>query len=287
MAEEYPDILAGGEWMTGHSGELFEDRNPADRDDLISIDAKSGKRRDSIEQFTKGGRQDLADKEAAEIQVLEAYLPPAISEAELSEVIEAAVRFALDRPGITGLCTPGDVSLLPLVIRAERARATLAEDVLRRRDEAVDWLQRVATGQASLPAESEMAGPASAGTIAAPTGWGTPASSTATNARWDESVGCRSPVAGRVVDYLVTEGGYDLPALASCLETSFAVLDGAGELDVLRATGCYADFTMPSAPPGSIASRNPGTRMSARSNRPSGNRRRASSTDCSSMSMPT
>ncbi|MGH2726324.1 MAG: aldehyde dehydrogenase family protein, partial [Actinomycetota bacterium] len=36
MAEEFPDILAGGEWMTGHSGELFEDRNPADRDDLIA-----------------------------------------------------------------------------------------------------------------------------------------------------------------------------------------------------------------------------------------------------------
>ncbi|MGH2794346.1 MAG: aldehyde dehydrogenase family protein, partial [Actinomycetota bacterium] len=40
MAEEFPDILAGGEWMTGHSGELFEDRNPADRDDLIATFAE-------------------------------------------------------------------------------------------------------------------------------------------------------------------------------------------------------------------------------------------------------
>jgi acyl-CoA reductase-like NAD-dependent aldehyde dehydrogenase len=39
MVEEYPDILAG-QWVTGHSGELFEDRNPADRDDLIALFAR-------------------------------------------------------------------------------------------------------------------------------------------------------------------------------------------------------------------------------------------------------
>jgi len=39
MAEEYLDILAG-EWMTGHSGEVFEVRNPANRDDLIAIFAR-------------------------------------------------------------------------------------------------------------------------------------------------------------------------------------------------------------------------------------------------------
>ncbi len=48
-------------------------------------------RRDSIEQFTKGGRQDLADKEAAEIRVLERYLPPAATSEEISAAVDAAI----------------------------------------------------------------------------------------------------------------------------------------------------------------------------------------------------
>src|SRR6266536_2983190 len=40
-------------------------------------------RKDSIEQFTKGGRQEMADKEAAEIDVIESYLPKAASEADI------------------------------------------------------------------------------------------------------------------------------------------------------------------------------------------------------------
>jgi len=48
-------------------------------------------RRDSIEQFTKGGRQDLVDKEAAEIAVLEAYLPPAIDPAALDKAVADAI----------------------------------------------------------------------------------------------------------------------------------------------------------------------------------------------------
>jgi uncharacterized protein len=48
-------------------------------------------RKDSIEQFTKGGRQDLADKEAAEIRVLEAYLPPAADPAALERAVADAI----------------------------------------------------------------------------------------------------------------------------------------------------------------------------------------------------
>jgi len=48
-------------------------------------------RRDSIEQFAKGGRQDLVDKETAEITVLETYLPPAVDPAALEKAVADAV----------------------------------------------------------------------------------------------------------------------------------------------------------------------------------------------------
>ena len=59
-------------------------------------------RRDSIEQFQKGGRQDLVDREAAEIKVLEEYLPPPVSEAELGAIIDAVV-------SETGASSPKDM----------------------------------------------------------------------------------------------------------------------------------------------------------------------------------
>ena len=48
-------------------------------------------RRDSIEQFTKGGRVDLADKEQAEIVILDAFLPASASDEEIAAAVKAAV----------------------------------------------------------------------------------------------------------------------------------------------------------------------------------------------------
>ena len=48
-------------------------------------------RKESIEQFTKGGRQELADKEAAEIALIETYLPKAASEADIVAGVKAVI----------------------------------------------------------------------------------------------------------------------------------------------------------------------------------------------------
>ena len=48
-------------------------------------------RRDSIEQFQKGGRQELADKEAAEIKLIEAYLPQAMGEEEIAAAVKTVI----------------------------------------------------------------------------------------------------------------------------------------------------------------------------------------------------
>ena len=62
-------------------------------------------RRDSIEQYEKAGRQELVDKEAAEIAVIETYLPQAASQAE----IEAAVSAAIAETGATSMKDMGRV----------------------------------------------------------------------------------------------------------------------------------------------------------------------------------
>lgn len=48
-------------------------------------------RKDSIEQYDKGGRPDLSEKEAAEIKVIEQYMPAAVTEEEIRSVVESVI----------------------------------------------------------------------------------------------------------------------------------------------------------------------------------------------------
>ena len=71
--------------------EVEKRRSLDDAEALQVVSALVKQRKDSIEQFVNGGRQDLADKEAKEIAILETYLPPAIDPAVLQAAVHAAI----------------------------------------------------------------------------------------------------------------------------------------------------------------------------------------------------
>lgn len=65
--------------------------NLSDADFVAVVQKEVKKRRDSVEQFEKGGRQDLADKEKKEIAVLETFLPRPFSPEELDSLVKSVI----------------------------------------------------------------------------------------------------------------------------------------------------------------------------------------------------
>jgi uncharacterized protein len=88
-------------------------RDLEDAEVLQVVSSLVKQRRDSIEQFGKAGRTDLVDKETGEITVLEAYLPPAASAAD----IDAAVAAAIAETGATSVKDMGKVmkAVMPML----------------------------------------------------------------------------------------------------------------------------------------------------------------------------
>lgn len=64
---------------------------PTDEDVQKLLRSQVKQRRDSVEQYKAANRQDLADKEQAEIAIIEAYLPQAASEEEIDQAVTAAI----------------------------------------------------------------------------------------------------------------------------------------------------------------------------------------------------
>jgi uncharacterized protein len=98
--------------LTNREVERGRALNDAESQQVVASLVKQ--RKDSISQFTSGGRQDLADKEAAEIRVLEAYLPPAVDPAAVEQAVADAVRE-------TGAASPKDMGKVMKVVMAKLA----------------------------------------------------------------------------------------------------------------------------------------------------------------------
>jgi len=71
--------------------EVDERTEMDDTQTLAIVEKLIKQRRESIKQYSDAGRDELAAKEAAEIEILEAYLPEQLSEAELEAMIDAAI----------------------------------------------------------------------------------------------------------------------------------------------------------------------------------------------------
>jgi uncharacterized protein YqeY len=91
----------------------IEKGGPLDDEELSKLlRSQLKQRRDSVEQYEKGGRQDLAEKETAEIAIIETYLPQAAS----PEEIEQAVSQAIAQTGASSMKEMGGVMKATMVI---------------------------------------------------------------------------------------------------------------------------------------------------------------------------
>ena len=81
---------------------------------IAIVDKLIKQRKDSVDAFTKAGRQDLADKESSEIDVLKAYLPARMSEAEITQAVQAIV-------AELGAAGPGDMGKVMGAVKTQLA----------------------------------------------------------------------------------------------------------------------------------------------------------------------
>jgi uncharacterized protein YqeY len=83
-------------------------------EDIQVVQAQVKQRRDAAEQFTAAGRHELAEKERAEIAILESYLPAAVPEAEIRDAVADAIRE-------TGAQSPKDMGKVMKAVQARFA----------------------------------------------------------------------------------------------------------------------------------------------------------------------
>lgn len=104
---------------TALTNRSIEKGHPLDEAEAQQVVASLVKqRRDSIDQFLKGGRRDLAEKETAEIAILETYLPPPIDAGDLEGIVDTAI-------AATGASSAKDLGRVMKAVMAELAGRTV------------------------------------------------------------------------------------------------------------------------------------------------------------------
>lgn len=117
-AKDAPRLLAIRLLMAAIKQREVDERIELDNTAVIAvIDKMLKQRRDSISQFEAAGRQDLADAEKAEIAVLSAYMPQALSAEEVAAEISAAI-------AQTGAGGPSDMGKVMAVLKGKLAGRT-------------------------------------------------------------------------------------------------------------------------------------------------------------------
>ena len=91
-AQDKPRTLLLGTILSAIKNREIElSRAPTDEEVIEVIRRGIKTRRESVEQYQKGGRTDLADRESAEIVILQAYLPPEVDPAEIRAAVKSAI----------------------------------------------------------------------------------------------------------------------------------------------------------------------------------------------------
>ena len=109
-----------------------DERVELDEDEVLAVVQKMIKQgRDSIEQFEKGGRDDLVQKEAATLEILETYLPEQLDESKLAALIDQALtetgaQSIRDMGKVMGIIKPKVVGRADMSMVSDKIKAALS-----------------------------------------------------------------------------------------------------------------------------------------------------------------
>jgi uncharacterized protein len=127
-AQDKPLLLVLGTVIADVRNRELEIRRPVNDDDVTEVLTRAVKRRrESIEMYTKGGREDLAGKERREVEVIERYLPPRVSDDDIRAAVRQAVEAGATSIGaVMGQVAPrfkgrAEGSVVSAIVREELA----------------------------------------------------------------------------------------------------------------------------------------------------------------------